>query len=282
MYKIRETNFFMKLSKQKKKNRKHRKGIQKKEKSPFLKKMSDGTFPAFKSSENTKFSITSTVRLSKAARILNKGISEIVSHFEENGFNIESSPNYKFSKEEIEFLNESDKEKHIVDTHVIDYTWKLLEDLKLDYNLIFKITPEQFEKLVAELFKRNGFEVRMNGKTNSKDGGIDVIAWKKDIVNIVIAVQVKFKSRIEKKVEAGEVRDLKGALAINDYFTAGMLVTNTAFTSDARWIEEQVNSKLELKNAKDIKQWLSNNFATSKKIDLNCQFGKDIHFNQTI
>lgn len=222
-------------------------------------------------------------RLSKIARELNLSISDISKIIKNNingGF--DENPNTILSKEEINGLNEILQKREALDTKVIDYTWKLLEDLKKDYSLIFQITAEEFEKLVHEFLLQNGFTVKSNGVTNRKDGGIDLIAWKKDIINIVIAVQVKFKTKHKNLVTTGEVRDFKGALSINDYFTAGMVVTNTDFTPDARWIEEQLNSKLELKNYSDIENWLNKNFTTNKNIELNVNLGKDVYFNKSI
>lgn len=270
------------VNKRKIKKRRLKKGIKKKEKEAFLKTVSDGKIPPFIESENGLLSTTRVLRLSKVAKELNKGITEIVNYLHDNGFEIDSNPITKLTIEQIEFLNGSRKEKTIEGSCVIDYSYKLLEDLKLDYNLIFKITPEQFEKLVAEFLIQSGFKVRLNGKTNRKDGGIDLIAWKKEIVTIVIAIQVKFKSDIHKKVTSGEVRDFKGALSINDCFAAGMVVTNTDFTVDARWIEEQINSKLELKNYDDLKSWLNANFVSKKEIKLDLNLGKDIYFNERL
>jgi uncharacterized membrane protein required for colicin V production len=51
-----------------------------------------------------------------------------------------------------------------------------------------------------------------------------------------------------------------------DYFNAGMLITNTFFTDDSKWLEEK-NHNLELKDSKDIQNWLKDNFVTSKEIN---------------
>lgn len=270
------------VNKKKLKKRKLKKGLKKKEKIVFIKSVSNGNIPPFMPLGSDLISTSGTQRLSKVARQLNMRISEIADFLKDNGFEIEYKPNSKLTTEQIEFLNDSRKEKLVDDFQVIDYTWKLLEDLKLDYSLIFSISPEQFENLVAEFLTKNNFSVRLNGETNRKDGGIDLIAWKKEIVTIIIAIQVKFKSKISKKVTASEIRDFKGSLSINNYFTAGMVVTNTDFTADARWIEEQLNSSLELKNSNDLKSWLNSNFSSKKKISLDLNLGKDIYFNEEI
>lgn len=215
------------------------------------------------------------MRLSKVAIELNVGISTIASYLELNGFNIDQSPNTKLAPELIEIINGNPS--HLDKPFISDYTYKLIDDLKIDYDIIFKISPEQFELLVANLLDRRGFKVQINGKTNTKDGGIDIIAYRKDIILIVIAIQVKFKTRPEKKVNAGEVRDFKGALSLNDYFSAGILITNTDFTVDARWIENQLNAKMELKDSEDIQMWLRDNFTTKKNLRMEVDIAKDVN-----
>lgn len=219
-------------------------------------------------------------RLSIVSKELNIGVSELIEYLNSNGVEIELNPNSKLGIEHIEALQEL--KKKFEESFVIDYTYKLLEELKIDYSLIFKISPEKFEKLVAELLSKNNFTVRLIGSTNRKDGGIDIIAWKKEIVTIVLAIQVKFKSFEQKKVTASEVRDFQGALSLNNWLTAGMVVTNTDFTIDAKWIEEQLNSKLELKNYEDIKSWLNRNFITRKETKLMIDLAKDIKFEEVI
>jgi len=270
------------INKKKIRNRKLKKGKKRKENKLFLTSISSGKIPALIDNDVDLLPTSNVLRLSKVARKLNKSFREITDYLNNNGFEIELNPNSKLSIEQIQALNNSKTNKTIDDSRVIDYTWKLIDDLKLDYNIIFEITPEQFEKIVAEFLIQSGFTVRLNGKTNQKDGGIDIIAWKKEILTIVVAIQVKFKTFKDKKVTSSEVRDFKGSLAINDYFTAGMVVTNTDFTVDARWIEEQINSKLELKNYKDLKKWMNKNFTSSKEIILDLNLGKDINFKEKI
>lgn len=264
------------------KRKKRVKAQKKKAQKLFLDKLSLAKRPPFISSEKDLLPSNKALRLSKVARMLDKGIHEIVCYLEENGFQIEASPNFKINAEHIDVLNNSKKEKDITDACVIDYTWKLLEDLRIDYNVIFSLTPEQFENLVAEFLVQSGFKVKLNGETYRKDGGIDLIAWKKDIVTIVIAIQVKFKHDFSKKVTSGEVRDFQGALSINDYFNAGMVVTNTDFTVDSRWIEEQIRLKLELKSSKDLKCWLKGNFLSKKEMNLDLNLGKDVYFKEKL
>ena len=235
-----------------------------------------GNIPKFIPQDHPLFPNDKPLRLSKIARELNKGVGEIVKFFSDNGIAIDSDPNFKLNSEQIDILNGS--RKIFQESFIVDYTWRLLEELKLDYNIIFRITPEQFEKIVAEFLTRSGFTVRLNGDTNRKDGGIDIIAWKKDIVTLILAVQVKLKRDVRKKVTASEVRDFKGAISINDYFTAGMVVTNTDFTADARWIEERLNSKIELKNYQDLKEWLNNNFLTNKVTHIDISITKDVKY----
>jgi len=220
------------------------------------------------------------MRLTFVARKFDLGLASIAEILKENGEDIKPNPNTKLSENQFSFIREYLFNKKYGKPVIKDYTNQLIEDLKLNYQQIFKITPEAFENLVVELLKRNHFEVTKIGETNRKDGGIDIVAVKKDIVTIIVAVQVKHK--VSKTVDVGEVRDFAGALSINNLFSAGMLVTNTDFTQDSRWIEAKLDSKIELKNNNDIQNWLLNNFTTSKKSNINVELGKGVRFRKDI
>lgn len=212
------------------------------------------------------------IRLSKVLKELNVGMNTVIHFFESRGIRIEPRPNFKLNPEHIDHINGT--ASNLKNSFVSDYSIKLMEDLKIDYNIIFSLTPEQFEKIVATFLEKSGFEVMLNGKTNQKDGGVDIIAWKRDVVAIVIAVQVKFKTREENKVTSSEVRDLMGVLDFNPPFHAGMLVTNSFFTSDARYFEER--AKIELKDSQDLKSWLQDNFVPEKPFELDLEIAKDV------
>jgi restriction endonuclease Mrr len=217
-------------------------------------------------------SSTKSVRLSKIARDLNCSIITAVLLLKKVGINAEENPNFRVSEEE--YITLKKELSQLKETIVTDPTLEIIEWITKDYKNLSKINPEKFEKIIAYLLLKNGYMVKMCGKTYESDGGIDIIAWKIDIVTVIIAVQVKYKYNLKKKVTSGEVRDFVGAMQTCNQFNAGMLVTNSSFSPDSRWIEELGNIKIELKDSEDIQEWLKGNYESRKFLD------KEIHLNK--
>ncbi len=213
-------------------------------------------------------------RLSKVARQLDMKISSVVKYLNGIGIKITSNPNTKLSNEAVSILFKHFK-SGIDDFIVLDPTIEILEWIRKDFRNLGKINPEKFEDIVAYLLNKNGYNVEKCGKTNEKDGGIDIIAWKRDVVTFIIAVQVKFKYNLDKKVTTGEVRDFVGAFHICNYFNAGMLVTNTSFSVDSKWIEKLNHIPIELKDGNEIQNWLKGNYISTKTIDKTIQINKN-------
>ncbi len=96
---------------------------------------------------------------------------------------------------------------------------------------LFKISPRNFEKLVGEIYRGNGFKVTLTQFT--RDGGIDILMKKTyDGMLQSFAVQCKCFINKKKKVGVGIIRSLLGVIG-DCRVTAGILVTNTSFTKEA-------------------------------------------------
>jgi transcriptional regulator with XRE-family HTH domain len=145
---------------------------------------------------------------------------------------------------------------------VCDNSPELLRFLREDPARLHALSPEKFEQFVAERLDRAGFNVKLTGLTNRKDGGIDLIAVPKaaSVGSIVIAAQMKHH-QVAQKTGRDAVDRL---LAWKDsMFGVGLLVTNTSFTKDAIWTAQQErNSRfLKLRDFTDLKRWLEDQFS---------------------
>lgn len=91
--------------------------------------------------------------------------------------------------------------------------------------------PSEFEKYIADLFTRLGYETKTVG--TSHDGGIDVIAEKDGVKNYI-----QCKKFISSKVSVGDIRNFYGALA--DHLTngKGYFITTNKFTLEAEKFAE--------------------------------------------
>jgi hypothetical protein len=143
----------------------------------------------------------------------------------------------------------------------IGFSPELLRYLQEDSQRLRLLTPEQFEHLVADRLDRMGYNVMLTGRTNSRDGGIDLIAVPKrsDPGSVIIAAQVKHHR--EKARTGREAVDR--LLAWKDsVFGVGLLVTNTEFTRDAIWTAQRESNRhfVRLRDSADLKRWLGGQF----------------------
>ena len=74
-----------------------------------------------------------------------------------------------------------------------------------------------------------------------------------------MAVQAKHTALPTKKVGPEPVRELLGAIQLHG-FNVGLLVTNTTFTADARWVAQQRSLLIRLRDINDLRRWLRNEF----------------------
>lgn len=106
-----------------------------------------------------------------------------------------------------------------------------------------------------------GYDVQLTGRTNRRDGGIDLIAVPKirTVGAFIMAAQIKHH-RGDRTTGRPDVDRL---LAWKDSpFRIGLMVTNTNFSRDARWLADQVNNRafLRLRDFEDLKRWLQGQF----------------------
>lgn len=169
------------------------------------------------------------------------------------GTEVKSEQNLVLSDEPITLVR--------TQVHVINITPDILKVLWTNPDEIYKLTPEMFEELVCDRLQTMGYGVtRVGGHSYHKDGGIDIIAWpKKSEFPLLMAIQAKHHRSPEYKTGPGPVRELLGVVR-NQPVNVGILVTNTTFTPDAKWVAEQQSFLVRLRDIQDIRRWLENKF----------------------
>ncbi|HEV2720519.1 MAG TPA: restriction endonuclease [Thermoanaerobaculia bacterium] len=130
-----------------------------------------------------------------------------------------------------------------------------------DPSLIHQLTPDQFEELVCDRLFEMGLEPRRIGATNQRDGGIDVVFWprERNVFPFLGAAQVKHRTDPTKKESPAAIRDFAGAMSAHP-FNAGLFVSNTSFTPDAKWFARERAKLIRLRGYDDIRRWLAGNF----------------------
>lgn len=118
---------------------------------------------------------------------------------------------------------------------------------------LYKLSPRKFEELVAYLMEKNGYEVSLTQQ--SKDGGIDIFALRKDdFGNFLTIVECKKYAR-SRPVGVGIVRSMYGVLNVENA-SHGIIATTSTFTSGANKMARQYKYQLSLKDHADIITWM--------------------------
>lgn len=105
-----------------------------------------------------------------------------------------------------------------------------------------ELSPREFEKIIAELFKKLGYEVKLTKQT--RDGGVDIyIAKKTDLGKFLFLVECKHYAP-NRPVGIEVIRNMYGVLGMNKRKpTGGIIATTSHFAKGVR--EEIVELNLE-------------------------------------
>ena len=127
----------------------------------------------------------------------------------------------------------------------------LIHELKDKPYNIYNLTPKEFEELIAELYRREGYHVELTPQT--RDGGVDIYAYKEDdLHNILLAIECKRYSN-SRKVGRPDIMKLHSRVEY-DRLTAGVLATSSYFTNDATVFTKALKNRIFLKDFYDIKK----------------------------
>ena len=129
---------------------------------------------------------------------------------------------------------------------------KLIKYFYNNPNELKRIDRRLFEELIAELFHGFGYEVELTKRT--RDGGKDVIAINKKIVNVKYLIECK-RPDPENKVSIQVVKNLY-ATKVDEQATKGILATTAFFTKDAKMFFDRHKWELEPCDYYGIMDWL--------------------------
>lgn len=132
-----------------------------------------------------------------------------------------------------------------VNEKFIQYFYNNPDELK-------RIDRRLFEELIAELFHGFGYQIELTKQT--RDGGKDVIAIKKDIIKVKYLIECK-RPEPENKVSIQVVKNLY-ATKVDEKATKGILATTAFFTNDAKMFFDRHKWELEPRDYNGIMYWL--------------------------
>lgn len=128
----------------------------------------------------------------------------------------------------------------------------IYEIIKNNPTLLETMDWRLFEEMLADILRRFKYDVELTKAT--KDGGIDIIAIKKD-ENFGLHKYLLQAKRYSSSVQVSPVREL---LFLHDEYkaTKSCLATTANFTSGAWKLAEKHKWKMELKDQQGILQWI--------------------------
>ncbi|MCR8559382.1 restriction endonuclease [Mucilaginibacter sp. BJC16-A38] len=138
-------------------------------------------------------------------------------------------------------ITESDRPGIITDLRLINQ--RILDRIGRKPEAVRHLTPRQFEELVAELYEERGYQVRLTQQT--RDGGKDLIIMNRsDIGDFMIYAECKHYAP-DRPVGVSVVNELFGRLNA-DRATAGLVVTSSYFSPDAKVYQSKLQHQLSL------------------------------------
>jgi restriction system protein len=120
--------------------------------------------------------------------------------------------------------------------------------------LLSEMDWREFEKLIAELLERDGWDIQLLRGT--KDGGIDVISSRTDpTIGPLKAVWQAKRYGEGRKVQLAHARELSGVVH-REAATKGVLVTTTSLTRGALdWIKQD-EFRLSARDGDEVRRWI--------------------------
>lgn len=146
----------------------------------------------------------------------------------------------------------------LVQVALSDLSSTLMAAISREPEIMFGLTPREFELLVARLLADKGYTVQLTPL--QKDGGYDIMA-RVDLPTGPILTLVECKKwASDRPVTIEVVRNLYGVLAIENA-TNAMIATTSRFTRDALNLQDTLKYKMKLNDFNELSKWLKPYFS---------------------
>lgn len=130
----------------------------------------------------------------------------------------------------------------------------LIVQIAHDKELIYQVSPREFEEIVEQVLKDNGFETVLTKPT--RDGGKDIIATIAGIHGKPIVIYVECKRySLENRVDVSIVRELYGVQTA-ERINKACLITSSLFTKEAIEFAQKQNVLMDLIDVDELHQMI--------------------------
>lgn len=144
------------------------------------------------------------------------------------------------------------KKQIIADVTTVSDTF--LKRLHENPKLLYELSPRGFEEVVAEILHKLGYDITLTPA--SRDGGKDIYAARKsDLGSFLYIVECK-RYALDNTIGVGLIRQLNGVVEA-EKATAGILVTTSFFSKDAKEFQATIANRMSLKDYLGIQEWLA-------------------------
>lgn len=144
--------------------------------------------------------------------------------------------------------------RQAIDVAVTEISDALIKDLATHPERLYELTPRRFEELVAELYRRRGFEATLTPA--SGDEGVDVYVVRKDDLGQTLWVVQAKRYAAHNKIGAGVVRELYGTVTAKNA-SAGVVVTTSFFEPGAERLQREYQYRLGLRDYLSLREMLT-------------------------
>ena len=145
------------------------------------------------------------------------------------------------------------QQKNRIEIDVSRVNSRLISDLARNPQLLYTLTPREFEYLIADLLDKEGYQVRVTKA--SRDGGVDIYAAKKNWVGSFLFLIECKKNSPNNRVGVNVIRNLYGVLQ-RERATYSMVATTSFFTSGALEFQKTISNQMSLCDYNNLVKWL--------------------------
>ncbi|MYY28993.1 restriction endonuclease [Elizabethkingia anophelis] len=148
---------------------------------------------------------------------------------------------------------------------IIDVSYQIrdiLFEIYLNNEKLYKISPREFEKVIAELLYNNGFEVELTKQT--RDNGFDILALKyvDNLSPIKYLVECK-RYKPDRKIGVEIIRGFKEVIQ-TEQANKGLIVTTSYFSAEAIRKQKETPYLLDYKDKDELMNWVSEYYNQKK------------------
>lgn len=155
----------------------------------------------------------------------------------------------------VEQANE-DPAMRIILLNEVPKAQQLIRSIYNDHQQLYQLHPRDFEEMIAELMRKQGWDVKLTKQT--RDQGVDIVALQYRGDSPYKAVIECKRHALNRKVGVGILRGFQSVI-VTQQANKGIIFTSSYFSADARQYQQQhLPYLLDLKDYDDIINWIKN------------------------